>query len=84
MNQLNKRVTSISTSEMGLQFTIDDLKAENMKLKGHRDCALVEKEVQTTGKIHASSDDTQVEQNVRFAVEDFIFLFPYQNSSFGF
>ena len=68
VNQLSNRVTTISTSEMGLHFVIDDLKAENMKLK----CSigekhdLVDKQIQTSEEASSSEEDgTKVEQEVR-------------------
>ena len=56
-NQLNTRLTTISTSEMGLHFVIDDLKAENTKLRGgvHR-YDLVDKEVQVAEEVIDEKD----------------------------
>ena len=48
MNRLSSRLTSVSTSEMGLHFVIDDLKTENLKLKKNVQVnELVDKESQT-------------------------------------
>ena len=59
-DQLNSRLITISTSEMGLHFVIDDLKAENAKLKSSIDGHdVVDKEVQT-----AEETTNETEENV--------------------
>ncbi|XP_065063034.1 coiled-coil domain-containing protein 73-like [Rhopilema esculentum] len=49
VRQLSERITLMSNSEMGLQFEIDDLSAENLKLKDSLQTKreLAEKEIQT-------------------------------------
>ena len=59
-NQLNNRLVATSTSEMGLHFVIDDLKAENAKLIHRNDRAdYVDKGVQTTAESTEVNEDEE-------------------------